>query len=255
MMFDFKRAKKLIEQHFLGDNLILPRIDAKKELIQACGGIILYLNKTHNENLSHIKPIKIVNLDKFLIIDEVSERNLELFQTLDGKRGEGTLLCLLDKTKTPMGGRFLVNRLKYPLRNLKEINQDLDAVEYFVNNSKSLEDLVENLKEISDLERLINRIFLNRANPRDFFWLKNSLKKLPGILSVLSIDDTLPDRLKEIVSHWDNLDDLYNLLDNAIKDNPPHVITDGGIFKQGYNDELDELIEYAEHGESKLREL
>ena len=255
MMFDFKRAKKLIEQHFLGDNLILPRIDAKKELIQACGGIILYLNKTHNENLSHIKPIKIVNLDKFLIIDEVSERNLELFQTLDGKRGEGTLLCLLDKTKTPMGGRFLVNRLKYPLRNLKEINQDLDAVEYFVNNSKSLEDLVENLKEISDLERLINRIFLNRANPRDFFWLKNSLKKLPGILSVLSIDDTLPDRLKEIVSNWDNLDDLYNLLDNAIKDNPPQVITDGGIFKQGYNDELDELIEYAEHGESKLREL
>ncbi len=255
MMFDFKRARSLIDEYQMAENLMLPQIEAKKELIQACGGIILYLTRTHNEKFSHIRPIKIVNLDNFLIIDELSERNLELFQTLDGSKGAGTLIHLLDETKTPMGGRFLYNRLKYPHRDVKKINNDLEVVSFFISHEDILEEIGKALKGINDLERLINRIFLNRASPRDFYWLKNSLKELPKIITPLKKIEGLPDKLLKIKSRWNNLDELFKLLDKSIKDNPPTTISEGGIFKMGYNSTLDELIEYAEHGEAKLKEL
>jgi len=255
MLFDYKRAKSHLKDLFLGENVFLPQIEAKRELIQVCGSMILYLTKTHNESFSHIKPLKIINLDEFLIIDELSERNLELFQTLDGSKGPGTLIYLLDQTLTPMGGRFLHNRLKYPHRDIKKIHRDLDVVEFFLKHEDIIANLDKVLKSISDLERLINRIFLNRATPKDFYWLKTSLRGLPLISNIFLTFSDLPDGLKEILSGWDNLEDLYVLLDKSIRDNPPHVITEGGLFKQGYDSRLDELIEFAEHGEAKLKEL
>ncbi len=255
LMFDYKRAKTYLKDSSLGENVFLPQVEASRELTVACGTLFLYLTKTHNQSFSHIKPIRIINLDEFLIIDELSEKNLELFHTLDGSKGRGTLIHLLDETSTPMGGRFLCNRLKYPLRDLSKILKEHQVIDFFLNNQAILDGLRDFLNGISDIERLINRIFLNRATPRDFYWLKTSLCGFPNLYDIFSGCDFLPNPLKEIIENWDPLEDLYTLLNRSIKDNPPHLVTEGGLFKQGYNTDLDELIEFAEHGEVKLREL
>ncbi len=254
-MFDFKRARSKLKEVFSGENIFLPQIEAQKELISVCGALILYLTRTHNETLSHISPIRILNLDNFLIIDELTEKNLELFETLDGSKGPGTLINILDNTLTPMGTRFLHNRLKYPLKDVNKINSEIDIVQYLKDEPSVVEKLRNYLKEIYDLERLINRIFLNRATPKDFYWLKNSLKNLPVIKKFLEQREDLPLGLKKILMGWDNLEELYDLLDRSIRENPPHIITEGGLFKRGYCERLDELIELSEHGEAKLNEL
>lgn len=254
-IFDVKRAKSKLKEVFSGENLFLPQIEAQSALISVCGALILYLTGTHNETFSHIGPIQILNLDNFLIIDELTEKNLELFKTLDGSKGPGTLFHLLDNTLTPMGGRLLSKRLKYPLRDVNKINNELDNIQYLKDAPLVLEKLRDYLKEINDLERLINRIFLNRASPKDFYWLKISLKNLPTIRKVLEEKEGLTSGFKKILDNWDDLQDLYDLLDKSIVENPPHIITEGGLFKRGYCAQLDELIELSEHGEAKLKEL
>ncbi len=198
-----------------------------------------------------------------MILDEVTERNLEIFRRLDGKKGKGTLLAVMDKTITPMGGRLLALRLKQPWRDLAPIEHNQRAVSFFYNDDSLRTRIRELLDTVYDLERLSTRVVLGRATPKDFIGLRQSLKTLPPIHDFLikaaasDEDDSkaLAPALRTIVSKWDNMQDVEELLDRALVDNPPPVITEGGLFKTGYNEELDELIQLTEHGESTLADL
>ncbi len=255
VFFDIKRASRLLKESNVMEEVFPGNTPKYRPLVQCCGALLLYLTRTHNKNFSHLSPINIINLTNFLILDEITERNLELFRRLDGGRGSGTLISLLDLTSTPMGGRYLSKRLKYPHREKKKIHENLQVVDFLYKNCNLLKQLKKFLKGISDLERLINRIFLNRGNPKDFAALRNSLYPLPDIHTLLSSDKSYPLGLQKILSSWDSLEDLRSLLVSSLVDSPPALLTEGGLFKEGYNRELDDLIEMSEHGERKLQNL
>ncbi|MDL2285610.1 DNA mismatch repair protein MutS [Desulfovibrio sp. OttesenSCG-928-F07] len=245
-------------------------LGAKPELTMACGALIAYLNLTQRSNTTHLLPFTPLNLSKHLIIDEVTERNLEIFNRLDGKKGAGTLWHVLDYTLTPMGGRLLEERLRQPWREQGIIQDNLAVVEHFVNEPEKLNALRELLKEVYDIERLSTRISLDRAMPRDFAAMRQSLSVLPKLhellqkntlknAAYLSADESngnaLPAPLMRLVKKWDNIDDLAELLQKGLADVLPQQVTEGGLFRQGFNPELDELLDLAEHGEHRLNEL
>jgi DNA mismatch repair protein MutS len=244
----------------------------KAELVQACGALVAYLTQTQKQELRHLREFKPLDPGRHLIIDEVTERNLEIFFTLDGKQGKGTLRGLLNFCLTPMGGRLLEERMRHPWRELAPIRETQDAVQYFVECEKEREALRKVLAEVYDLERLSTRISLNRAAPGDFIALRSGLAALPGIRKALhppsaeageagsaggeeEAGKRPPDALRRIFSHWDEIAEIRDLLFQALRDSPPLSITEGGLFRSGYNAELDELLELAEHGEKLLREL
>ncbi len=228
----------------------------KPQLVQCCGALITYLKKTQNTVFSHLKPFKVLNLSKYLILDDITERNLEIFRRLDGSKGRGTLLHVLDFTMTPMGGRKLELRLKQPFRELEYILKTQDVVDFLYNKSELRDKLRTYLDRVYDLERVINRIFLGRAVPKDFVSLRESIAHLPNIQSALNSEEqSLPKAVIQVLKKWDNLEDIYELLNNSLVENPPQVVTEGGLFKKGYVKELDELIELTSHGEGKIKEL
>lgn len=228
----------------------------KPELIRACGALLTYLEHTQKSELGHLGEFKPLNLGKYLLLDEVTERNLEVFRRLDGKTGKGTLWKVMDRTMTPMGGRLLEARLRQPWRDISPIERTQACVAFLFEHDHLRADLRSALDSVYDLERLSTRVFLGRATPKDFIALRMSLRMLPK-LKVLLVDEDLTKaaQLKTVLRKWDNMADMATLLDAALVDSPPPVITDGGLFKKGYDAHLDELIELHEHGEDLLKEM
>ena len=253
--FDLKSGTELIKKSQRVATLDVLDLADKPVLIKACGAILMYLVQTQKEKLTHLCPFKPLNLTKYLLLDEVTERNLELFKRLDGRKGPGTLWHALDNTLTPMGGRLLRQRLSQPWKDKSIILKNQEVVEFFFNQDRLREDLRTYLDKIFDLERLSTRIFLNRCTPKDFVALRQSLSILPQIKKLFNPDDDLPRYLRKILATWDDLGDTYELLSRSLKDNPNHLITEGGLFRQGYDPELDQLIDLTEHGQAKLKEL
>ncbi|SOB57286.1 DNA mismatch repair protein MutS [Pseudodesulfovibrio profundus] len=228
----------------------------KPELVRACGALLTYAENTQKSQLGHIGEFKPLNLGKHLLLDEVTERNLEIFKRLDGKSGTGTLWKVLDRTMTPMGGRLLEARLRQPWRDINPIQKNLECVRYLFDRDPLRADLRSALDSVYDLERLSTRIFLGRANPKDFISLRQSLRMLPRLHALLTNEDfTSAKELNSIAKKWDAMDDIASLLDSSLVDSPPPVITDGGLFKKGYDSQLDELIDLNEHGEDLLKKL
>ncbi|TIH12109.1 DNA mismatch repair protein MutS [Marinifilum sp. JC120] len=260
--FNYKSAKdNVLEAQNVADLDSLD-LEDKAHLTQACGALISYLRQTQMQEFDHLDEFKPLNLTKFMILDEVTERNLELFKRLDGKKGKGTLLNVLDKTITPMGGRLLSVRLKQPWREISPIEHNQRAVTFFHDDDSLRARIRELLDTVYDLERLSTRVVLGRATPKDFISLRESLKTLPPIHqllhgAVVAVDEENPvtPALKAIVKKWDSMNDVAELLEQALADAPPPVITEGGLFKTGFNPELDELIQLTEHGESTLADL
>ncbi|MGE4422884.1 MAG: DNA mismatch repair protein MutS [Pseudodesulfovibrio sp.] len=228
----------------------------KNELVRTCGALLHYLDQTQKGEFGHLGEFKPLNLGKHLLLDEVTERNLEIFRRLDGRAGLGTLWQVMDRTMTPMGGRLLEARLRQPWRNLAPIEKTQECVAFLFERDRLRADIRHGLDSVYDLERLSTRIFLGRANPKDFIALRRSLSQLPLLHTLLSGEnlDAAPE-LKRIFGKWDAMDDLCSLLDAALVDSPPPVITDGGLFRKGYDPVLDELIELNEHGEDRLKAL
>ena len=191
----------------------------------------------------------------------MTERNLEIFARLNGRKGKGTLRHALDDTMTPMVGRLLEDMLRHPWREIGPITRIQDAVAYFYADDARRAALREALKNVYDLERLSTRISLNQGAPRDFIALRNSLAALPDVFNALSGTETtssatdMPKSITEVLKSWDNMDDCAALLQSALVDSPPTVITEGGLFKNGFNTELDRLLDLAEHGEQKLQAM
>ncbi len=207
--------------------------------VASCGALMQYLHETQMSSLSHINHIETYSVDSFMILDSATRRNLELTETLRDKQKRGSLLWVLDKTKTAMGARKLREFVEQPLLYKDAIEKRLDAIEAINKELIVREELREYLNTIYDLERLLTRIALKTANPRDLLAFKTSIQYLPDIYNLLR---ELPCvRINEIYEDYDSLEDLYDLLEQAIVEEPPVSIKEGGIFKQGYRDEIDEL--------------
>ncbi len=207
--------------------------------VASCGALMQYLHETQMSSLSHINHIETYSVDSFMILDSATRRNLELTETLRDKQKRGSLLWVLDKTKTAMGARKLREFVEQPLLYKDAIEKRLDAIEAINKELIVREELREYLNTIYDLERLLTRIALKTANPRDLLAFKTSIQYLPDIYNLLR---ELPcERINEIYEDYDSLEDLYDLLEQAIVEEPPVSIKEGGIFKQGYRGEIDEL--------------
>jgi DNA mismatch repair protein MutS len=258
--FDPKRAREIVCR--VQDTVSLKPLDLedKPRLVQACGAVLTYLSQTQKEELSHLRGFYPLDLSRHLLLDEATESNLEIFRRLDGEKGPGTLWHVLDETMTPMGGRLLQKRLKQPYRDLGPIRATQEAVGFFLEQEESARDLRGALDGVYDLERLCTRITLQRSSPKDFEALRNSLLGLPRLQRILDAaakesDTGLPREVRGVMQAWDSLEDVAELLQNSLVDSPPQLVTEGGLFRQGYSSELDELLELTEHGEAKLSEI
>ena len=267
-VFDLKRAeRRVLEAQGVRETQALG-LHNKLELLQACGALLHYLEQTQKRSPKHLLPFQPLDLGRHLLVDDVTERNLEIFCRLNGRKGKGTLRHVLDETMTPMGGRLLEDMLRHPWRDAAPILRIQDAVAFLHDDDTRREALREALSAVYDLERLSTRITLERASPRDFIALRNSLNALPAVLAALTtptdgsyateaqaLGTDLPAALHEICSHWDALDDCADMLNRALVDSPPALITEGGLFRPGYHDRLDSLMDLMEHGEQKLHEM
>jgi DNA mismatch repair protein MutS len=221
--------------------------------ISAAGAALYYLKEAQRNQLGHINEIQRLTGTEFLSLDSDTIRNLELLKSLRSGTTQGTLIAVIDKTKTPMGGRKLVQWLLKPLRDLRFINRRLDAVAELLNASTSLTVVREALGEIGDLERYLSKITTNRANARDLNALKNSLKVIPELKKILAKVEA-----PELTDILNNLDDLINLvtdIEKALIDDPPLAVTEGGMIRRGYHAELDELRDLAFTGKDWIARL
>ena len=265
--FDYKRAVERVCTAQGVAELSALGLEQRRELTQACGALLAYLEQTQMQSTRHLAQFIPLDPSHHLILDEVTERNLELFRRLDGRKGPGTLLRVLDATLTPMGGRLLEERLRHPWRDLAKIRDSQQVVGWLLEHERIRTALRSALKQVYDLERLSTRIAMDRTSPKDFLALRQSLTALPDVRAVLlaptgeyPTDDeirqeNLPPALYRLLQQWDNLDDCAALLARALVDEPPVLITEGGLFRPGYNPALDELLDLVEHGENKLQEL
>ena len=221
--------------------------------IVASGALMQYLYETQKNSLAHLTSIKPYETGRFMIIDTSTRRNLELSETLREKQKRGTLLWVLDKTKTAMGARMLRSYIEQPLISREEILARKAAVEELKNSYIIREEMREYLNPIYDLERLISRITYKSANPRDLIAFKRSLEMLPHIRQLLK--ELKSPLLETVREEMDGLEDRYGLIDSAIVEDPPLTVREGGIIKDGYREEADKLRHAKTEGKSWLLEL
>ena len=221
--------------------------------ICAINALVSYIENTQMTDLSHINTITIYHVLKYMALDINARRNLEITEKLRDKSKKGTLLWVLDKTSTSMGGRLLRRWLNDPLIDENEINKRLNSVEELKNDVILRGDIIENLKKIYDIERLAGKMAYGNATPRDMITLKNSLLKLPETKNILQNVKT--NYLKEIYENIDELQDIYELIDKSITDDPPMNTKDGGYIKIGFDEEIDKLKLATTDGKSWLMKL
>lgn len=214
--------------------------------VNAVGALLEYLEQTQKVNLDHIQSLNAYKIEEFMILDASTRRNLELTETMREKSRRGTLLWVLDKTVTSMGGRLLRKWIEQPLINIADINERLDAVDELKQKFMLRMELRELLKRVYDIERLMGKIILGNVNCRDLVALKNSIGQVPHIKNFLK-DCTMPLNVK-IFERMDTLEDVYELIDSSIIDDPPITIKEGGIIKPGYNPEVDRLRKATTEG-------
>ena len=220
---------------------------------RAAGALLAYIWETQKGNMPKFERIERYELSEYMIIDASTRKNLELVETLREKNKYGSLLWAVDKTKTNMGARLLRNWICQPLKNVDDITKRQNAVEELVNNGDTRRLLSNILETIYDIQRLSTRISNTSANPRDFAGLKTSLKVLPELLDTASVLENNP--LKGIEQYRDEISEYADLIDRTIIDNPPILIKEGGIIKEGVNSELDYFRDLLSGGEKWLRDF
>ena len=231
----------------------LEDIADKKLAISSINALIQYIEETQKTSLDHINKITVYQISKYMALDINARRNLEIIEKMRDKSKKGTLLWVLDKTSTSMGGRLLRRWLSDPLVDVNEINKRLNAVEELKNDIILRGDVIENLKKVYDIERLAGKMAYGNANARDMITLKNSLIKLPEVKKCLS--NCKSELLKELYENLDELQDIYNLIEKSIVDDPPMTIKEGGIIKLGFDPEIDKLKTAGTEGKNWLIKL
>ena len=231
----------------------IEKADDKLLSIASINALKEYITSTQMTDLSHINKVVIYSVSKYMSLDINARRNLEITEKLRDRSKKGTLLWVLDKTSTSMGGRLLRRWLNDPLIDENEINKRLGAVEELKNDIMLRGEVVENLKKVYDIERLAGKMAYGNGTPRDMITLKNSLSRLPDIRQVLQ--NVNSEYLKEIYQNIDELKDIHELIEKSIVDDPPMTTKDGGYIKLGYDENIDTLKHATTDGKSWLMRL
>ncbi|OGJ41988.1 DNA mismatch repair protein MutS [Candidatus Peregrinibacteria bacterium RIFCSPLOWO2_01_FULL_39_12] len=245
----FKEPESDLKNYFQVKSLQGFGLDNKKLAISSSGMLFEYLRETQKTDLKHIQKISYYKISEFMPMDQALIKNLELFYAgKDGGR-DGSLISVLDQTVSAMGGRLLKNWLIHPLLNKSVIEQRLNNVEIFVGNSSLLRDVRETLGKIFDIERLLSRLSLGTGNARDLIAMQESLKIIPALKNL--IGNVFSDYDKQL----DGLENLVALIERAIVEEPPLIVREGGMIKNGYNQELDELLSISTEGKTFITDL
>ena len=251
--FSDETAETTLKEHFHVNSLEGLGLKDYSYGTIAAGALLKYLYETQKNHLDHISTIHPYSTGKYMIIDSSTRRNLELTETLREKQKRGSLLWVLDKTKTAMGARLLRSYVEQPLIEKKEIEKRQDAIADINHHLITREELREYLNPIYDLERLITRVTYLTANPRDLIAFKNSIHMLPPIKSLLADFDA--ELLKEIEEELDPLEELFDLIEQSIIEEPPVSVREGGLIKDGYNENVDKYRQAKTEGKTWLAEL
>ena len=251
--FDDSLCENTLKEHFRVNSLEGRGLADLECGMIASGSLLKYLYETQKNSLEQISAIHPYTTGKFMVLDSSTRRNLELVETLREKAKRGSLLWVLDKTKTAMGARMLRSFVEQPLIEKEEIEGRLDAIEELMQRAIDREELREYLNPVYDLERLLTRITYQSANPRDLTAFKSSIGMIPHIRRILL--ELQSKEIQGICEDMDTLEDLYTLIDAAIEEEPPITVREGGIIKDGYHEEIDRLREAKSQGKNWLAEL
>ena len=236
--FDRKESVALIKKH-TGVSIAALGLGKLDLAVSAAGALLQYLEETQKNALTHVNTIHIYNRGEHLLLDPVARRNLELTETMRGRGKKGTLLWLLDRTATAMGGRLLRSWIEEPLTEKQKIEYRLDAVDELMHNYMLTQEVREALKPIYDIERLVTKVSYGSINARDALALCNSLRMIPKLRDFLSGYQC--SALRDVLDRLDPMDEVCTLLESAIAEDAPLTIREGNIIKSGYSKELDEL--------------
>lgn len=246
-------AENLLLKHFQlhslgGMGLVSGEVD-----MLATASLLAYLKETQKTDLSHLMHVSLYNVDAYMLLDIATRRNLELTETLREKRRKGSLLWVLDHTKTSMGSRYIRKCIEQPLIHVDEINERLNATEELKNKPLQRADFMEALSNIYDIERLMSKVSYGTCNAKDLIALKQSLKMLPEIKVLLK--EMNANGLVHLYENMDVMSDIYDLIEQAIEEEAPLSVREGGLIKSGYNEQVDHLRQVKEKGASWLMEI
>ena len=245
---EYDERIKTIARYLGNENL--GKVSNKRLSLISLANLLDYIYKFYDDKLNHINNIEIIDISNYLELEANTRKNLELHRNLNNNSKENTVLKILDQADTVMGSRTINEWLERPLIDIEKINRRLDIVDYFKNNITDSQNVSNYLSDVYDLERLLGKISYKRANARDFVSLKNSLKNIPDLKKYLSdIEDS---NIKNLGLNLPDVDDLYDLLEKAIVNDPPISITDGGIIKENFNNNLDKLKSDSKNALEKL---
>ena len=251
--FDEEGSRKNLMKHFRVNSLSGLGIEDFPSGMIAAGALLKYLYETQKTSLAHFTHLYPYLISKYMLLDSATRRNLELTETLREKQKKGSLLGVLDRTKTAMGGRLLRKYIEQPLIDKEQMNLRLDAVEMLCRRNVDRDELREYLNAIYDLERLLGKISYKTANPRDLIAFRNSLVMLPSIKTLLAdMDAGLLVKTRE---NLDTLEDIYHLIDDSIIEEPPISIRDGGMIREGFSENIDSLRNAKTDGKKWLAAL
>ena len=246
-------VRRALREHFQVSSLESLGVADYECGVIASGALLQYLIETQKTSLAHLTKLTTYSTGKYMVLDSSTRRNLELCETLREKQKRGSLLWVLDKTRTAMGARLLRKYVEQPLIDKEEITKRLDAVEELLKESISREEIREYLSSVYDLERLVGKISYQSANPRDLTAFKASLAMLPHIRCIMG--DMKSPLLKNLYNEIDPLEDLCDLVERAIVEEPPFAMKEGGIIRDGYHEEVDRLRKAKTDGKTWLAEL
>ncbi len=252
-IFLSENAEKAIEEHFATEDTGKLGFLENSLTVNAVGGLLSYIHETQKTNLSHIRRVNMYSRDEYMLVDETARRNLELCETMRAKEKRGSFLWAIDKTKTSMGGRLLRSWLEKPLMDVRAINERLDAVEAFVDYPITREEIIEKLRCMRDIERLLGKVVYGVANGRDLTAMANTFFEIPAVKEKLREVST--PLLDGINSELDELSDLYKLINDAIDEEAPNSIREGKIFRTGYNEEIDRLRDILTNGKEYIAKI
>ncbi len=247
-IFEYEFARDLLLNHFGTQTLKGFGLEGNEVAISTAGAILNYLKETQKEKLGHLNKVSLFNPSDYMQLDFATKRNLEIMFTMQDASREGSLISILDKTNTSMGGRLLKRWITAPLRKLEPILKRQQSVAELVTKKTLRKNVREELKEIADLERLTSKICTGRATPRELIYLKNSLRKIPLLKQLL--DGTISERIKNIAESLDALDEVVEKIELAITDDPPVSVGNGNVIRPGYSPELDELRNITKNAKS-----
>ncbi|MCE2470597.1 MAG: DNA mismatch repair protein MutS [Anaerolineae bacterium] len=249
--FEFDGAAQLLLDHFHVSSLAGFGLDDQPDAVAAAGGVLQYLRATQKQSLDQLTTLRAYSTDSFMVLDQFTRRNLELVETIRGGRQRGSLLGILDRTVTPMGGRLLRKWLSEPLLEINRLNARLDAVEALTGGDVLRGEVAQTLKPVADMERLTNRVVMGKAGPRELVALKAALAMIPRLRELIESTPSLT----AIAERLDPCEQAFELISRALTDDPPTTLNAIGVIRDGYAPELDAIVSASQEARDWIANL